>query len=71
MNKRELYRDGYFITVSRRFLNKVSGRTRVRVIARTMSGKVLLNEYRDYDDMHRADTAYSRLIREYEGNSEA
>lgn len=65
MNRRELWHRGHVVTVSRRFLNKQTGRTRVRVVARKMSGEIVFNDFRDYDDMHQADGVYGKVIKQY------
>ena len=69
MNKREIYCQGHYVTVSRRFLNKVTGKMRVRVTIKTTTGKVEHTEYRDFADMHTGDAAYSKQVAHYTAKS--
>jgi hypothetical protein len=58
---REITGKGFTYVVTRRFLNKETGRMRVRV--RIYQGMIAfgtpkVNEYRDYDNMHDGDAKF-------------
>lgn len=65
---RELYGKGYTYLITRRFLPG-TGRARMRVRVRAYEGfryassKPVINEFRDYDDMHEGDKIFARHIK--------
>lgn len=66
-NSKEIYRAGHLYRVTRRFLP--NGKLRVRVTARRgFAGDVVLNEFRDYADMHEGDRIFAGHINKIENN---
>lgn len=67
MNRFETYRAGHTYVITRRFLDKATGRMRVRVmIYRGIMIKPdakVHDEFRDYADMHDGDAMFSKQIR--------
>jgi hypothetical protein len=65
-NRKEIYYAGHMVFITRRFLNKETGKMRVRVkITNFARTEVVCDEYHDFDDMHTGDTAYSKQIKRY------
>lgn len=66
MNRKEIYRRGYTYIVTRRFLDKSTGRMRVRVTAYkgllAVTDRQMWTDYRDFDDMHEGDRIFGRHI---------
>lgn len=64
MNRKEMYGKGYTYVVTRRFLDKTTGRMRVRVSAfKGLTTRDLVwTEFRDYDDMHEGDAVFAKHI---------
>lgn len=67
MNRKEVYAKGYTYVVTRRFLDKTTGKMRVRVQIfkgiMTTADALVHNEYKDFDDMHAGDACFSKQIR--------
>lgn len=67
MNRKEVYVKGHTYVVTRRFLNKTSGKMRVRVtIYRgilTTKDRIVKDVFRDFDDMHKGDAAFAKQVR--------
>ncbi len=63
---REITGKGHTYLITRRFLDRSTGRMRVRVRIfdgfRYSSSVPTVNEYRDYDDMHEGDKIFARHI---------
>lgn len=70
MNQREIYCKGHYVTISRRFLNKVTGKMRVRVVIKNArTGEVEHSEHCDFEDMHAGDSAYIKQVAHYTAKS--
>ncbi len=67
MNRKEVYAKGHTYIITRRFLNKTTGKMRVRVrIFRGLlatSEAMVHDEFKDYGDMHTGDTSFGKLIK--------
>ena len=67
MNRFETYRAGHTYVITRRFLDKATGRMRVRVaIYRGIMIKPdakVLDQFKDFDDMHAGDTMFAKQVR--------
>lgn len=66
INRREVFVQGRYVSVTRRFLDKSSGRMRVRLSIKDSSGTICHTEFKDYDGMHEGDKAYRSLIQHFE-----
>lgn len=66
-NRKEVYVKGHTYVITRRFLDKTTGKMRVRVQIfkglLTTKDALVLNEYKDFADMHAGDACFSKQIR--------
>jgi hypothetical protein len=67
MNRFETYRAGHTYVITRRFLNKITGKMRVRVaVYRGIMVKAdakVLDQFKDFDDMHAGDACFGKQVR--------
>jgi len=67
MNRKEVYAKGHTYVITRRFLDRATGKMRVRVqifkgIMKSTESKVY-DQYKDFEDMHDGDTCFSKQIK--------
>jgi hypothetical protein len=54
------------VVITRRFLDRATGRMRVRVAIEDLVGNLVVETHKDFDDMHEGDAAFGKQIRHYE-----
>lgn len=66
MNRYETYRAGHTYVITRRFLDKTTGKMRVRVaVYRGIMVKAeakVLDQFKDFEDMHAGDASFSKQL---------
>ncbi len=67
MNRKETYANGHTYVITRRFLDKSTGKMRVRVTIYkgllTLAKYAVHDEFKDFEDMHAGDACFAKQVR--------